>query len=227
MLATAGLLDGRRATTHWELASEIAGRFPRVQFDPDVLYVEDGRVLTSAGTAASIDACLHVLRQRVGATVANRVARRLVVAPHRKGGQAQFIEQPLPKAASDTRMVQLIDSVRERLHETHTLDSLADETAMSRRNFTRHFKALTGTTVKAWLLMERLAQAQLLLESSDLTIDVIAQAAGFGSVAALRQRFRETFGVAPTVWRTSFRTPGAGGRGYRRTSARPREIRSG
>lgn len=227
VLAAAGLLDGRRATTHWELASEIAARFPKVQFDPDVLYVEDGRVLTSAGTAASIDACLHVLRQRVGATVANRVARRLVVAPHRKGGQAQFIEQPLPKAASDTRLVHLIDSVRERLQQPHTLDSLADEAAMSRRNFTRHFKALTGTTVKAWLLTERLALAQRLLESSDLNIDVIAQAAGFGSVAALRQRFRETFGISPTEWRTSFRMPVAEASGYQRTSATPREIRPG
>ena len=227
VLAAAGLLDGRRATTHWELASEIAGRFPRVQFDPDVLYVEDGRVLTSAGTAASIDACLHVLRQRVGATVANRVARRLVVTPHREGGQAQFIEQPLPKAASDTRLEHLIDSVRERLQEPHTLDSLADEAAMSRRNFTRHFRALTGTTVKAWLLTERLALVQRLLESSDRSMDAIAPAAGFGSVAALRQRFRDTFGVSPTMWRTSFRTPVAGGRAYQRTSATPREIRSG
>lgn len=211
VLASAGLLDGRRATTHWELAAEIARRFPRVQIDPQVLYVEDGGVLTSAGTAASIDACLHVLRQRLGATVANRAARRLVVAPHREGGQAQFIEQPLPKAAADTRLAQLIDRVRERLDQPHSLDSLAEAGRMSRRSFTRHFRALTGTTVKAWLLAERLALAQRLLESSDHSIDAISRAAGFGSVAALRQRFRDAFGVSPTTWRASFRAPGAAG----------------
>ncbi|MGE3773476.1 MAG: DJ-1/PfpI family protein, partial [Gammaproteobacteria bacterium] len=157
VLACAGLLDGRRATTHWELADEMARRFPKVSIDPEVLYVEDGNVLTSAGTAASLDACLHVLRQRLGATVANRTARRLVVAPHREGGQAQFIAQPVPKAAADTRLALLLDSLRERLAEPHSLDDLADQVRMSRRSFTRHFRALTGTTVKAWLLTERLA----------------------------------------------------------------------
>jgi len=210
VLACAGLLDGRRATTHWELADEIARRFPKVVMNPDVLYVQDGNVLTSAGTAASLDACLHVLRQRLGATVANRAARRLVVAPHREGGQAQFIEQPVPKAAADTRLAQLLDSIRERLDEPHTLDSLADHVSMSRRSFTRHFRALTGTTVKAWLLTERLARAQTLLESSDVSIEAISQAVGFGSVAALRQHFREGFGVSPTAWRLSFRSPAEG-----------------
>ena len=207
VLASAGLLDGRIATTHWELANEMAQRFPKVDMRPDVLYVEDDNLLTSAGTAASLDACLHVLRRRLGATVANRTARRLVVAPHREGGQAQFIEQPLPKAASDTRLAQLLDSIRERLGEPHTLDSLAEQARMSRRNFTRHFRALTGTTVTAWLLSERLARAQALLESSDLSIDAISQTAGFGSVAALRQHFRAAFGVSPTTWRLSFKAP--------------------
>ena len=207
VLASAGLLDGRRATTHWELADEIARRFPKVIMNPDVLYVEDGNVLTSAGTAASLDACLHVLRGRLGATVANRAARRLVVPPHREGGQAQFIEQPVPKAAADSRLAHLLDSIRERLNEPHTLDSLADQVRMSRRSFTRHFRALTGTTVKAWLLTERLARTQTLLETSDVSIDAISQTVGFGSVAALRQHFREAFGVSPTAWRVSFRTP--------------------
>ncbi len=215
VLASAGLLDGRQATTHWELADEIARRFPKVDMRPDVLYVEDGNVLTSAGTAASLDACLHVLRQRLGATVANRTARRLVVAPHREGGQAQFIEQPVPKAAADTRLAQLLDSIRERLDEPHTLDSLASKVRMSRRSFTRHFRALTGTTVKAWLLTERLARAQTLLETADVSIDAISQTVGFGSVAALRQHFREAFGVSPTTWRMSFRTPGAGTAAHR------------
>lgn len=207
VLASAGLLDGRRATTHWELAAEMSRRFPKVAIDPDVLYVEDGNVMTSAGTAASLDACLHVLRQRLGASIANRTARRLVIAPHREGGQAQFIEQPLPKAAADTRLALLLDSVRERLAEPHTLDSLADQVRMSRRSFTRHFRALTGTTVKAWLLTERLAMAQRLLESSDVSIDAVSQAVGFGSVAALRLHFREAFGVSPTHWRVSFKAP--------------------
>lgn len=207
VLASAGLLAGRRATTHWELADEIARRFPKVVMSPDVLYVEDGNVLTSAGTAASLDACLHMLRQRLGATVANRAARRLVVAPHRVGGQAQFIEQPVPKAAADTRLAQLLDSIRERLSEPHTLDSLADQVNMSRRSFTRHFRALTGTTLNAWLLSERLARVQTLLESSDVSIDAISETVGFGSVAALRKHFRETFGVSPTTWRLSFRAP--------------------
>lgn len=208
VLASAGLLDGRRATTHWELAADMARRFPKVDMHPDVLYVEDGNILTSAGTAASLDACLHVLRRRMGATVANRTARRLVIPPHREGGQAQFIEQPVPKAAADTRLAQLLDAIRERLGEAHTLDSLAAQSRMSRRSFTRHFRALTGTTVKAWLLTERLSRAQTLLESSDVSIDAISQSVGFGSVAALRQHFRATFGVSPTTWRANFSSRG-------------------
>jgi transcriptional regulator GlxA family with amidase domain len=207
VLAAAGLLDGRRATTHWEFADRIAACFPKVQIDPDVLYVENDNVLTSAGTAASLDVCLHVLRKRLGSTVANRAARRLVVAPHRDGGQAQFIEQPVPTATNDCRLAQLIDSVRERIGEPHSLDSLADEVRMSRRSLTRHFKALTGTTVQAWLLTERLALTQQLLESSDQTIETIAYSAGFGSVASLRQHFRDSLGVTPTTWRARFRVP--------------------
>lgn len=221
VLARAGLLDGRRATTHWELADEIARRFPRVLMNPDVLYVEDGNLLTSAGTAASLDACLHVLRGRLGATVANRAARRLVVAPHREGGQAQFIEQPVPKAAADARLAQFLDSIRERLSEPHALDSLANQVSMSRRSFTRHFRALTGTTVKAWLLTERLARAQTLLESTDLSIEAIAQSTGFGSVTALRSHFRAAFAVSPSAWRSSFRTRETGSTSARSASASP------
>lgn len=205
VLACAGLLDGRRATTHWELAAELAARFPAVEIDPNVLYVEDGGVLTSAGTCASIDACLHLLRQRLGAAVANRAARRLVVAGHRVGGQAQFIEQPLPKADADARLAKMTDWVRAHLELPHTLDTLAKRARMSRRTFTRHFRAMTGTTVKGWLLAERLALAQRLLETTDHTVETIAMAAGFGSVAALRLRFREMHAVSPTLWRSSFR----------------------
>lgn len=214
VLAEAGLLDGRRATTHWEYARDMAERFPAVHVDADVLYIEDGNVLTSAGTAAGLDACLHLLRQRLGAAEANRVARRLVVSPHREGGQAQFIEQPLPKTAGGTRLARLIDAVRERLGEPHDLDSLAAEVRMSRRSFTRHFKALTGTTVQSWLLAERLAQSQRLLERTDQPVERVAEMAGFGSVVSLRYHFRRAFGVSPTAWRQGF-----GGRPGRRAQA--------
>ena len=207
VLAAAGLLDGRRATTHWEYAEAIAAQFPQVTIDPDVLYVDDGNVLTSAGTAASLDACLYILRRRLGITVANRVARRLVITPHREGGQAQFIQQPIPKTAGDSRLATLIASVRKRLCDAHSLDSLAAEARMSRRSFTRHFKALTGTTVQAWLLSERLAMSQCLLETTDQAVETIANATGFGSAASLRQQFREAFRVSPTAWRMSFGVP--------------------
>ena len=204
VLAAAGLLNGRRATTHWEYVPKIAARFPDIHFDPNVLYFEDGNILTSAGTAASLDACLHVLRQRLGASVANRIARRLVIAPHRDGGQSQFIEQPLPKTSEDNRIAQVIDSVRARLNEKHNLDTLAAEARMSRRSFTRHFKALTGTTTQSWLCAERLAEAQRLLESTDLPIERIAEEVGFGAVASMRQQFRRTVGLSPGAWRQRF-----------------------
>lgn len=213
VLAAAGLLDGGRATTHWEFADRIAARFPAVNLDPDVLYVEHNNVLTSAGTAASLDVCLHMLRTRLGATEANRTARRLVFAPHRDGGQAQFIEQPLPAASGDCRLTVLMNSVRTRLHEPHSVDTLAGEARMSRRSFTRHFKAVTGTSPAAWLLQERLLYSQRLLESSDESIEAVADAAGFGSVAAMRMHFRSVLGVTPTVWRERFcaavKTPSA------------------
>ncbi|MCL2658210.1 MAG: helix-turn-helix domain-containing protein [Betaproteobacteria bacterium] len=204
VLAEAGLLDGRRATTHWAYAAALAERYPSVDVAPDVLYVEHGQVLTSAGTAAGLDACLHLLRQWLGAEAANRAARRLVVSPHRAGGQAQFIEQPLPNTVGGTRLSRLIESVRQRLHESHDLDSLAAEASMSRRSFTRHFKALTGTSVHAWLLAERLALSQRLLEKTDQPVERVAELAGFGSVVSLRYHFRRTFGVAPMAWRRSF-----------------------
>lgn len=207
VLAEAGLLDGRRATTHWEYATSFAQRFPTVDVDANVLYVEDGNVLTSAGTAAGIDACLHLLRQRVGAAEANRVARRMVVSPHREGGQAQFIEQPLPKTAGGARLARLIDDVRKRLQEQHTLDSLAGEARMSRRTFTRHFKALTGTSVQSWLLAERLAFSQRLLERTDQSVENVGDIAGFGSVVSLRHHFRRAFGVSPMTWRRNFGGP--------------------
>jgi transcriptional regulator GlxA family with amidase domain len=205
VLAEAGLLDGRRATTHWAYAQDFSARYPQVEVDADVLYIDAGDVLTSAGTAAGIDACLHLLRRQYGAGPANSVARRLVVPPHRQGGQAQFIEQPLPESARDTRLAAVIERVRADLTQAHSLDSLADSVMMSRRSFTRHFRQLTGTTVGAWLLSERLARSQVMLEGGDQSIEQVAELAGFGSAVSLRAHFRAAFGVSPTAWRQTFR----------------------
>lgn len=204
VLAAAGLLDGRRATTHWEYAADFARRYPRITVDANVLYVEDGALVTSAGTAAGIDCCLHLVRRRYGAQTANRVARRLVTPPHRAGGQAQYIEQVVPASASGSRLAALIDWVRANPALPHTLDSLAARAAMSRRTLTRSFRELTGGSVGAWLQGERLALAQRLLESGESPIDAIAQMAGFGSPESLRLLFRRRFGVSPSAWRRTF-----------------------
>ena len=205
VLADAGLLDGRRATTHWAYAHDFAQRYPAIRVDADVLYVEDGNVLTSAGTAAGIDCCLHMVRQRYGAELANGVARRLVVPPHRQGGQAQYIEQPIPTTARSSRLSELIDWVRANLSQPHTVDSLADHALMSRRTFTRQFRQLMGITVVEWLQTERLALTQRLLESSDHSVDAISALVGFGSPESLRLHFRRAFGVSPMAWRKVFK----------------------
>jgi transcriptional regulator GlxA family with amidase domain len=158
-LAEAGLLDGRGATTHWGHADTLAKRYPKVRVDRDVLYVDDGDVITSAGVAAGLDCCLHLLRRFCGAEAANRLARQLVIAPHRQGGQAQFIERPLPVSGSDGRFSQVLDWVTKHLDQAHGIDALATRAAMSRRNFTRHFRQATGTSFKQWLLTQRLAHA--------------------------------------------------------------------
>lgn len=205
VLAEAGLLDGRKATTHWAYVGDFAARYPSVHVDADVLYVEDGNVLTSAGTAAGIDCCLQMVRQRCGSEFANSVARRLVVPPHRQGGQAQYIEQPIPATSKGTQLSSLIDWVRAHPGLPHTLDSLAGRALMSRRTLTRQFKQLTGVTVIQWLHSERLAFAQRLLESSDHSIEVISALTGFGSPESFRLHFRRAFKVSPTAWRRTFR----------------------
>lgn len=213
VLAEAGLLDGRPATTHWGFADTLAGRYPKVKVNRDVLYVDDGDVITSAGVAAGIDCCLHLLRQLCGAEVANRLARQLVVAPHRQGGQAQFIERPLPVTHSDGRFSQVLDWVTRHLAQTHSIDTLAQQAAMSRRNFTRHFRQATGTSFKQWLLAQRLAHAQRMLEGSDASIEIVAQEAGFGSALSLRQHFRTSLRTSPSAYRRLFRTGTAAGEG--------------
>jgi transcriptional regulator GlxA family with amidase domain len=204
VLAAAGILDDRPASTHWAWADDFARRYPRVRLDPDVLYVDDGNVMTSAGTAAGLDCCLHVLRKMCGAQAANYVARRLVVPPHRQGGQAQFVQQPMPPNLRGDRLSGLLDWVSGNLHLPHTLDTLAGRALMSRRTFTRRFRLATGTTVGAWLLAQRLARAQQLLESTDASVEAIAGTAGFGSAASLRQHFGDAFRTSPSAWRREF-----------------------
>jgi len=205
VLAEAGLLDGRPATTHWHWAEQFAARYPQVRLNRDVLYVDDGEVLTSAGTAAGIDCCLHLLRRDHGAEAANAVARRMVVPPHRQGSQAQYIEQPVPDSAQDDRLSGVLQWAGGRLDQPHSLDALAQRALMSRRTFTRRFRRLTGTTVGQWLLAQRLSLAQRLLETTDQPIERIAAAAGFGSAVSLRQHFGEAFKVSPSSHRREFR----------------------
>jgi transcriptional regulator GlxA family with amidase domain len=204
-LAEAGLLNGKGATTHWMAAGKLASRHPDIKVNPEVLYVDEGSIVTSGGVAAGLDCCLHILRQIVGAEAANKVARRLLIAPHRDGGQAQFIERPLPVSGSDNRLSQVLDWVGHHLDEPHGVDSLAERAAMSRRNFTRHFRQLTGTSFKQWLLSQRLSYAQRMLESSDASIESVAQAAGFGTALSLRKHFKNSFLTSPSVYRRLFK----------------------
>lgn len=205
VLAQAGLLDGRSATTHWRWADQFARRFPKVRLDPDVLYVEDGNVLTSAGTAASLDCCLHLLRASIGAELANRVARRLVVAPHRQGGQAQFIEQPMPKPQRGDKLGMAMEWALRHLAGAPDIDQLAARAAMSRRTFTRRFRERTGMSLNAWLNVQRTAHAQRLLETTDMPVEQVASQAGFGSALSMRQHFAERFGTSPSSYRREFR----------------------
>ena len=204
VLAEAGLLDGRPATTHWKLAPAFAKQYPKVTMQPEVLYVDDGNVLTSAGTAAGIDCCLHLLRVRYGAETANRAARRMVVAPHRQGGQAQYIEQPVPATAERDRLAPLLEWLGRHLDRPHELDDLARRALMSRRNFTRRFRESTGTTVGQWVQNQRLALAQRLLETTDHPVERIATGAGFGSAVSLRKHFVSAFKLSPTAYRQQF-----------------------
>src|SRR3954454_24505022 len=204
MLAEAGLLDGRRATTHWMHAADLADQYPAVDVDPNVLYVQDDRLFTSAGTAAGIDLCLHMVRRDLGTDVANTLARRMVVPPHRDGGQAQYVDAPLPRCDSDT-LAPLLDWALARLEEPLTLADLAQQASVSVRTLVRRFTAATGTTPLQWLLAQRVRRAQHLLERSDEPVERIASLAGFGTAANLRQHFTRAVGVAPMHYRRTFR----------------------
>lgn len=205
VLAAAGLLDDRPATTHWFWADELARRYPLIRVDSNVLYVDDGNIITSAGTAAAIDCCLHILRQRYGARVANQVARRMVVSPHRQGGQAQYIQQPVRDVSTIDHFAKVLDWTRRNLDKPHSLDTLAERALMTRRTFTRRFRQVMGVTVGDWLLSQRLGLAQQLLETTDRPIDLIAEMSGFGSPASLRQHFNHTFKISPSNYRREFR----------------------
>jgi transcriptional regulator GlxA family with amidase domain len=208
-LTAAGLLDGRRATTHWMHVDEMARRYPEVRLEPGVLYVDEGDVMTSAGTAAGIDLCLHVVRLDFGAEVANAVARRMVVPPHRDGGQAQYVEAPMPALAGSDLFSGTMAWMQEHLDEPMTVEDLAERAAMSPRTFARRFRATTGTTPLQWLLRQRVLLAQPLLETTDEPVELVAQRCGFGSAAGLRQHFRRALSTSPLVYRRAFRRIGA------------------
>lgn len=203
VVAAAGVLDGRRATTHWRYAETMAAMYPEIEVDPDVLYVHDGHIITSAGTAAGIDACLYLLRLELGAEMTNTIARRMVVPPQRDGGQAQFIARPLPESTS-LSLAPVTDWMLENLRLDLSVDQLAARAHMSPRTFARRFKADQGTTPAAWLARQRLIQAQRLLEQTDLGLDAIAYECGFGSAAVLRQNFARTLGLSPSAYRARF-----------------------
>jgi transcriptional regulator GlxA family with amidase domain len=202
-LAEAGLLDGRRAATHWRHADALAARYPSIRVDPDVLYVDEGRVLTSAGVAAGLDLCLHIVRTDHGAEMANGLARRIVVPPHRDGGQAQYVERPVPELESGS-----LDATRawalEHLGEDLTIREMARHACVSERTFARRFVAETGQTPLQWLLHQRVLLARELLESTPANVDEIARRCGFGTPANLRAHFRRQVATTPTAYRNAF-----------------------
>jgi transcriptional regulator GlxA family with amidase domain len=205
VLAEAGVLDGRRATTHWRYTDVLASRYPAIEVDPDVLYVDDGPVITSAGTSAGIDACLHVVRQEHGVAVANAIARRMVVPPHREGGQAQYVEAPIPmmRRAGTDALSTLIDWMMQHLHEELGVEELAQRAHMSPRTFARRFREATGVTPAKWVLAQRVGYAQQLLENG-LSVEEVARRSGFGSGATLRSAFARERGTSPSAYARCF-----------------------
>lgn len=203
VLAAAGVLEGRRATTHWRYVGRLAAQYPGIRVEPNALYVDEGSVLTSAGSAAGLDMLLHLVRRDYGPKIANQVAQRLVIAPHREGGQAQFV--PRPVACDERgRLSRLLDFIRAHLGQPHTLRSLAARAAMSTRTLQREFTAATGQAPYAWIVSERIARAKELLESTRLTAEGIAARVGIGSAASLRHHFRQRVGTTPARYRQRF-----------------------
>jgi AraC family transcriptional activator FtrA len=205
-LAAAGLLDGRRAATHWRYADLLARRYPTVRVDADVLYVDSGDVLTSAGSAAGLDLCLHLVRKDFGATVANSVARRLVIQPHRSGGQAQFIEAPVAPDGDDERVAASMDWALSHLDTEMTVADLARRAHMSTRSYLRHFHRASATSPIRWLIDRRVQASLALLESSDATVDEIASAVGFATTTTYRHHFGRAMRTSPSAYRRAFRS---------------------
>jgi transcriptional regulator GlxA family with amidase domain len=205
VLAAAGLLDGGTAATHWRYADILARRFPNVSVDDRVLYIDSGRVLTSAGTAAGIDVCLHIVRKDHGARIANQVARRMVVAPHRDGGQAQFIEAPVAENTLDDPVGAALSYASERIGERHSLASLAQTAHLSPRQFSRRFQAATGTSPMQWLIAQRVQTSLQLLEGDEIDVESVGRTVGFATPAAYRRHFRRRIGMSPAAYRAQFR----------------------
>lgn len=203
VLAAAGILTNERVTTHWRYAEKLQSRYPQLRVDPNVLYVDEGQILTSAGSAAGLDLCMHLVRRDFGPRIANQVARRLVMAPHRNGGQAQFIERPLQPRADD-RLATVIAQIGERIHEPFTIEAMARAAAMSPRTFMRRFRDATGRSPAEWLIDARIERARELLESTELGIDTIAERCGFGAGATLRHHFRRKVSLSPLAYRARF-----------------------
>lgn len=203
VLAATGLLDGKRATTHWRYADRLQQRYPSIRVDADVLYVDEGSLLTSAGSAAGLDLCLHLIRRDHGPDVANQVARRLVIPPHRDGGQAQFVKRPVQKNAHDN-LARLMDAMRSRIDQSLPIAELARMAALSERTLIRRFKDATGTTPADWLTGVRLDRARELLEVSSHSIDSVAQQSGLGTATTMRHHFRRRFGTSPSAYRHRF-----------------------
>lgn len=204
VLAAAGLLAGKKATTHWRYTDALKERYPNITVVPDVLYVDEGDVLTSAGSAAGIDLCLHLIRRDFGTLAANEVARRLVVPPHRDGGQAQYIKTAVPEPHEQDRLGPLIDKIRADIAGDYTVATLAAIVGMSERTFLRRFEAATGMTPTRWLLSERLGRARTLLEDTNMPIEQVAEIAGFGTAATLRHHIRQKFFTTPAAYRATF-----------------------
>ncbi|MDX6355233.1 MAG: hypothetical protein QOF98_2136 [Streptomyces sp.] len=208
VLAEAGLLDGRRCAAHWRHTEQLARRYPLAKVELDVLYVDDSGVITSAGSAAGIDACLHLVRKEQGTAVANGIARRMVVPPHREGGQAQYIDRPMPRGTCDT-VGGVLSWMERHLDREVTVEELASRAHMSPRTFARRFQQETGTTPYRWLLGQRVLLARELLEGTDQTVDSVALRAGFGNAATLRHHFVRWTGTTPQAYRRTFRCPEA------------------
>lgn len=206
ILAATGLLDGLRATTHWRLAGEFAARYPAVRVEPGVLYVDEGRLITGAGAGAGTDLYLHLIRREHGAALANAIARDIVVPAHRDGGQAQYIEAPVAESGDDARLAAALEWAAGHLHRTVPVEELAARALMSPRTFARRFKAATGTTPHAWLLRQRLARAESLLEGTSLSIEEVARRVGYASATVLREQFLKHRGVPPREYRRAFAT---------------------